>query len=328
MSSAPTKFSYSQTSYDGTLSSIGSISLLNTSESVKWIRANDGHEIYTRTYRPLHRNILATIVLVHGFGEHSDRYAPFARRCAEAGIQVYAYDLRGFGKTGRQNGRPGHTEGFQCLIDDLSFICSRAYQPDIPTIIFGHSMGAIVALHYLTSRENHLPVAGVIAQAPAIQTNSEIKPNRVTISLGHLAAKMAKKMTVAVPIEPEMLTRDQQIVAEFKDSSYNYEVGSLQCMSDLLKRGPMLLEVCDQLRSIPILITHGDQDKITPMAGSRQLFDRLPFNMDKELKIYVGLYHELHHEPEKDEIIGYYIEWTLKRADMACLQRDLAGDLG
>ncbi|RKP37497.1 Alpha/Beta hydrolase protein [Dimargaris cristalligena] len=298
--------------------------MLNTSESVKWIRANDGHEIYTRTYRPIHRSILATVVLVHGFGEHCDRYSKLARRFTDAGIQVYTYDQRGFGKTGRQNGRPGHTGGFQNLIDDLSFICSRAYQSEIPTIIFGHAMGAVVALDYAKSSMARLPIAGVIAQAPAIRTNTDLHPNRVAVSLGHLAAKIVKSKTIDLPIEPEMLTRDQQVVAEFKASDYNYEIGSLQTVSDLLKRGPMLLDTCHTLTDCPVLITHGDEDQITPYQGSRELFEKLPFDIDKELKIYRGCFHELHHEPVKDEIIAYYIEWALKRADMALLKQDLA----
>ncbi|KAJ1659276.1 hypothetical protein IWQ61_001626 [Dispira simplex] len=267
-------------------------------------------------YRPIHRTTVATLILVHGFGEHSDRYAPMCNRFARAGIRVATYDQRGFGKSGLRSGRPGQTDGFDRLVDDLSFICSRVYQPDMPTVLFGHAMGALVALYYANSPVTRLPVMGVIAQAAAFITNTDLQPNRVTVTFAHMAAKVNKRMTRRVPIPPEYLTRDENVVAEFTQNNNNYQVGSLQCLADLLKKGSELLTGCVSWIGGPVLITHGEQDKITSHEGSIRFFEKLPYHCDKELKIYLNCYHELHHEPEKDEIIDYYIEWSLKRVEL------------
>ncbi|KAJ1976332.1 hypothetical protein H4R34_004017 [Dimargaris verticillata] len=275
-----------------TLSSGASVSSFEASETEEWITTSDGYQLYTRVYRPVHRDPCAILVLVHGFGEHSDRYAPLCRRFTHVGVQVYTYDQRGYGKTGLRSKRPGHTYGFDTLTNDLSFICSRAYNANIPTVIFGHALGAVVALSYLTSPLHRLPVAGLICQASAMLTNTDLHPPKLAVSLGHLAAKVLKTLTISANVLPEYLTRDKRVVADFISSKYNYEIGSLQCLSDLLRRGSMLLDRKSLQLDCPVLITHGDNDLITPHAGSIQLFEKLPYDMDKELKIYRGCYHE------------------------------------
>jgi alpha-beta hydrolase superfamily lysophospholipase len=58
---------------------------------------------------------------------------------------------------------------------------------------------------------------------------------------------------------------------------------------------------------LPLLIMHGDADPVTSPAASRELAGRVP--VECTLKIWKGLFHELHNEPQKQEIIAYVKGW-------------------
>lgn len=64
----------------------------------------------------------------------------------------------------------------------------------------------------------------------------------------------------------------------------------------------------------PLLILHGTGEAVTNPEGSRRLFDQAAA-VDKTLKLYEGLYHDLFHEPEKDRVTGDLIAWLDARVD-------------
>jgi acylglycerol lipase len=108
---------------------------MSNSEAVKytteWVR-HDGREFYTITCEPEKQPVKATLTLVHGIGEHVDRYEHMIRRFAQAGIKVHAYDQRGFGKTGRRGGTLGDNEGFKKVLDDVTAACRRTRIEGVP----------------------------------------------------------------------------------------------------------------------------------------------------------------------------------------------------
>ena len=62
----------------------------------------------------------------------------------------------------------------------------------------------------------------------------------------------------------------------------------------------------------PILILHGDADRLTSPTGSRKL-DELVTSTDRTLRTWPGAYHELHHEPESEEVLQTIITWMKAR---------------
>jgi acylglycerol lipase len=70
--------------------------------------------------------------------------------------------------------------------------------------------------------------------------------------------------------------------------------------------------------SVPLLVQHGTDDKVTSFEAAREFFAKLPpGNPDREFKAWEGYYHELHNEPEdeRNEAIKYIAEWILARCD-------------
>jgi len=80
------------------------------------------------------------VVFCHGFGEHINRYCHVFEKFAEAGIEVYGYDQRGFGRTGKKNNNLGVTGGWGISCSDITDALRKQRKQGIPQFLMGHSM--------------------------------------------------------------------------------------------------------------------------------------------------------------------------------------------
>ena len=92
------------------------------------------------------------LLISHGLAEHSKRYCAFAEMMASRGYHVYAHDHRGHGETTAPDapiGRFARRDGVEKVIGDV--IAMRAHAASrhqgLPVILFGHSMGGLIALN-------------------------------------------------------------------------------------------------------------------------------------------------------------------------------------
>ena len=58
----------------------------------------------------------------------------------------------------------------------------------------------------------------------------------------------------------------------------------------------------------PLLVVHGEDDKLVPVAGSRKLVECVG-SSDVALKVYPKLYHEVFNEPEKAVVLDDVVSW-------------------
>ncbi|MFI0843358.1 alpha/beta fold hydrolase [Mesorhizobium sp. IMUNJ 23232] len=109
---------------------------------------------------------VGVIQINHGMAEHSARYDRFADALAGAGFHVYAHDHRGHGHTRAADAVPGRfaaNDGVEKVLTDIDAVHDQIVRkhPDLPLIIFGHSMGGIVTLNSVLRRSKHLAGAAV-----------------------------------------------------------------------------------------------------------------------------------------------------------------------
>ena len=64
--------------------------------------------------------------------------------------------------------------------------------------------------------------------------------------------------------------------------------------------------------TLPVLIVHGVEDTLCPIAGSRWLVGALG-SADKELKEYAGLKHEVFLERAGQDVVDYACAWVEQR---------------
>ena len=89
----------------------------------------------------------AVMNLVHGFGEHSGRYADMAANLNAKGISVVTLDLRGHGQS---DGARGYCPDYNLLLEDVDALLTKTREtyPDLPQILYGHSMGGGLVLNH------------------------------------------------------------------------------------------------------------------------------------------------------------------------------------
>ena len=244
----------------------------------------------------------AVVVLVHGFTEHCGRYAELAQQLTRHGYAVYATDLRGHGKS---EGEPAFVHSFDEYLADLDLAVDRARMrlPDKPLFLLGHSLGGalVVLLAIRRARDFH----GLVASAGSFRVGGQVFPilRRIAVLVSRLLPRLRM-----VRMGARMLSRDPKVIDDFKNDPLVFH-GRFP-----VRAGAEILRAARQVQSqmesvqVPLLILHGTGDRVTSVEGSRQLYARAA-STDKTLKLYEGLYHDLFHEPEKEQVTSDVIRW-------------------
>ncbi|CCG80886.1 Serine hydrolase YJU3 [Taphrina deformans PYCC 5710] len=132
-------------------------------------------DFYTRTW-PAQGTKIATVVFVHGFAEHCDRYDHVFTKVSKAGIEVFSWDQRGFGQSAT-NKTAGVNGGWPQQIADIDHFVSTKRQEGVPQFLWGHSMGGGLTLKYALDGPHRSQVAGYIASSPLIEIPPAGRPN-------------------------------------------------------------------------------------------------------------------------------------------------------
>lgn len=256
-----------------------------------WILANPHH----------------VVCIIHGIGEHAGRYDRMAMKMKEAGIAVLSMDLRGHGIS---TGKRGHCAPREAILSDVDQLIMEASQryPNIPVVVYGHSMGGNIALDYRRRGTfKDLPVGYVVTAPWIILVRKISKPLLLTM----------KMLSILKP--------DFQIKAGIKNEDLgNGDVIEKQKNKELrhdfitARTGIDGNEIGEQLLAIPtigkkLLLMHGDADKICSVEGSRK-FSKVANDCD-----YVewsGYYHEIHNGNRVEDghkVIAYAIEWIKEK---------------
>ncbi|KNC98611.1 uncharacterized protein SPPG_06292 [Spizellomyces punctatus DAOM BR117] len=281
----------------------------------EWVKASDGVEIYHRVWEPTRPKPLATVVFVHGVGEHICRYDHVFKPFAEAGIKVRSFDQRGFGKTGRKSGILGHNEGYDRVLKDVDEVAAKVRVAGVPHFVFGHSMGGGIALRYAIDHQND-DISGLIASAPLVGLGAKTAVSTPEYYAIRAMSYFFGTVTISNPVDPANLTRDPTVNKAYVEDPLVHPYTSLSTARDIVLNGEALAGSLAAQLTLPLLITFGTGDHICSYDAAKAFCDAAA-SKDKTFKSYTDLCHELHNEPEKDEIIKFYIDWILERAKKA-----------
>jgi alpha-beta hydrolase superfamily lysophospholipase len=267
----------------------------------KWT-SRDGLQMYARGWKP--KDPKAVVVLVHGLGEHINRYQHVAEAFVSAGYAMQGFDLRGHGQSA---GQRGHIPAYESLMDDISdFIAdARKRYPGLPLFLYGHSMGGNQAINYALRSPQLLK--GVIATGPWLKL--AFTPSAAQVMLAKVLNNIAPSFSLASGLDQQALSRDPEVVSKYAADPLVHNKISVRLYTEIYANGFSALEHAAELK-IPMLLMHGSADKITSAPASQD-FARLA-GKNVTLKIWDGFYHEIHNEPEKAEVIQVMVSWLDK----------------
>jgi len=297
---------------------------------------HDGLKFYIRCWAILKPQ--AVVFIVHGFGEHVDRYDAFARFLNHHGYSVFGMDHRGHGKSEGTRVDINHfTDYINDYIAFIQHIETHVYPYPKPAFLFGHSMGGLIAslTSYFTyqspvetkkednNKDNKeetkveltdkmivWPWKGVILSAPAIIPHPDTA-NCCWVGMARCAFHCCPLMAPK-GIDPNLLSHDKEEVLKYIESPLNWHGGMrARWGMEMLVAMNFVQEKAKDIK-YPLLVCQGTSDALVAVEGADFLMKNVS-STDKEYKPYEKFFHELFHEPGRQQVFDDILAWINKR---------------
>lgn len=246
-----------------------------------------------------------SVLVVHGLGEHSGRYAQLADMLSESGFDVRAFDQQGHGRT---RGKRGVVESGRAMLRDLRFVFEDfAVNSNALPFLLGHSMGGAISLRAVA--DSVVVPRGLILSSPAIAANLSFA-DRLKLAIGGLIPDIA----VANGLNPDHVSRDTSVVAEYLADPLVHDRISPRLARFILECGRVGVEKA-ALIEVPTLLLVAGEDRLVNPQGSRELFAELPENLATMIW-YDGLFHEVFNElpVDRERVFADLRQWLVHHA--------------
>jgi alpha-beta hydrolase superfamily lysophospholipase len=264
-----------------------------------------GLELFYRAWRPA-EDRRASVVIAHGLGEHGGRYERLVDALLARGFAVSAMDHRGFG---RSPGPRGHVRSWAEYRTDLdSFLrLARQAEPGVPLFLYGHSMGALIALDYALEAPRSL--RGLILSGAPLEPVGVARPWLVFVAKA--LSRILPRTALRPGVDARALSRDPVVVRAYEEdplvhgrATARWGVEALAAIERVRGRLPEL--------ELPLLVIHGGDDPLNSPDGSRLIADRAG-SVDATLLIYEGGRHEPHNDLDWEAAVRDVADWIEAR---------------
>jgi alpha-beta hydrolase superfamily lysophospholipase len=260
-----------------------------------------GLELYYQRWRP-EGEPKATLAIVHGFGEHSGRYGNVVDWFVPKGYAVYAFDLRGHGRSPGPRGYINEWAEFRG--DVKSFLeLVREQEPGQVVSLLGHSMGGLIVLEYVLHHPEGL--AGVIASGPLL-AQAGVSP--LLMALSKVLSGVLPRLTLNTKLDATAISRDPAVVEAYVNDPLVHSLGTPRLSTELTQATEWTQAHAAEME-IPCLIVHGSADRLCPPEGSRVFYENTTL-ADKKRQVYEDYYHEVFNEVGKERVLADVEAWV------------------
>lgn len=265
----------------------------------------DNLDLYYQSWQP-EGTVRAVLAIVHGLGEHGGRYLNIVNHLVPQGYAVYALDHRGHG---RSPGPRAFVNSWSEFTEDVGNFCQLVaqQQPGVPFFLMGHSMGGNIVLNYILRHPTSHHSAGVqavIASAPAVG-KLDVPP--VLAFVSRLLSSILPKLSVPTGLDATAVSRDTAVVQAYQNDPLVHGQGTPRFATEIASSAEWAMAHAAEFRP-PLLLLHGDADRLVNVQASRDFFARVPHN-DKKLIIYEGGYHESHNDIHQQQVVEDIEAW-------------------
>ncbi len=244
------------------------------------------------------KHIKASVMLVHGLGEHMGRYNHLAYVLHQAGYEVMAYDHMGHGLS---SGVTGDIDQSNRLTEDLKTVIAYMHNTESKLVLLGHSMGGLVVAR---AAAQHQDIAdAVVMSSPALAAYTTISDKLLLSVLPHWFAHVR----VDNKLELNWLSRDAQVVREYRQDKRVHRKISSGLAAWIIDQGKLALKEAAAWHK-PALLLYAGQDRLVNPKGSAKFAQSAPKDY-LQTHCFNVMYHEIFNDPEKTIVFSKLIEW-------------------
>lgn len=244
----------------------------------------------------------AHALLVHGIAEHAGRHAQVASSFALAGIETHAYDLRGFGGSAGRRAYVGRWSDYHDDVED-QLTSVREIARGLPVVLYGHSMGGLIALGYVLAEPPRPLPDLLVLSAPAIAAIVA----RWKRALADVLGRVMPAVEIPNALPAGGLSRDPRVEAAYRSDPLNVHRTTARLGMELFHEQARVQAALARIGALPTptYVLHGSDDPIVPLSASSSLEKRE--NVTR--RVYPHLRHETHNEPEASAVIADTTMW-------------------
>lgn len=240
------------------------------------------------------------MLVTHGFGEHSGRYAEVVAALTERGLLVATYDLRGHGRSG---GERGHVLAFEDYVRDATALLDelradaqfgRIERP----ALFGHSLGGLISTHLALSAQERF--SGLALTSPFFGLALEVPA--VKLALGRGMSRWFPRFSQPTGLSGAHVTHDAEIARAYDTDPLGVKRCSARWFTETTRAQEEALARASELR-LPVFVMAAGDDRVAALAATRRVFERVA-SPNKELRVLDGLYHEVLNEVDRAPLIA------------------------
>ena len=247
----------------------------------------------------------ALVAIVHGIGEHSGRYTALASDLVRWRFTAVALDLPGHGES---NGPRGDIPSWEKLRDHIvpaMFSATRGLPeqpPELPVVLFGHSMGAVIALDHALSHPKGL--RALVLSAPALRT---AMPPWWKLALANAARLTPPTAGFPNGLDPAHLSRDPEVVRTYREDPLVHDRISPRTYFAFMEAAQRCRQGIRTLQ-VPTLMFQGMADKMVDPKGALEAAGAAPHDMLRFVT-WRDAYHESLNDTGRDEIVKDLVAW-------------------
>lgn len=253
------------------------------------------------THLALTDSPLGTVIITHGYAEHSGRYAHVVSALTAAGWDVHTYDLPGHGTA---PGPRARVDVGALILDHLQVrreALERSRTSDL--FLLGHSMGGTITAASALLNGDHLK--GVVLTGPAFRPEPPMAP---ALARSLMPAARLAPGTPTVALDDARVSRVPAVVHAYREDPLVFH-GRVPLITGvtMVLQGDQVIRNAAML-VVPTLILHGGADELAGIEGSREFVERTR-NAEVHLRVIDGAYHEVLNEPEGPSLLQDIMLW-------------------
>ena len=267
---------------------------------------DDGLTLHLRVW-PAADPRRGVVVLVHGLGEHIDRYDHVARRLNGLGFAVVGYDHRGHGRSpGQRGGMP--TDESLCADLGRVLYAARESFPG-PLVVLGHSLGGLIAGRFVAEGLQSTPAAwwrpvdALVMSSPALDPGT----NAVQKLLLAVVAPVLPNLAVNNGLKVDWISRDAGVVKAYAADPLVHDRVTGRLGMFVARQGPAVIAAAPRWKT-PTLLMWAGSDRCVAPAGSAAFAAAAPRDV-VTVREWPGLFHEIFNEPEQGEVLKVLDDW-------------------